>query len=432
MLEGGPVGNGIAAVMKGNPTSFQTNSPHDLADRAVVRISTASGPVECYAKVEQSDKFSTFKDVAMTTPLEVNGVVPGDTVEQLNAEDWAVIAGINYYPAFTNLKGAVTDATEFERWTLRYGYVPREHVKLIQSPSQAPGTVYDAQPNIVQVSNEFLRLADEAQSKKLHRLGRRLYIFLSGHGIVATLASTPDYREAALLMANASPNALTQHIGARAHAEWFRALGIFDEVILFADCCRDLEDNVPPAILGLPKWSPLRPAARHFYAFPTMLASKSWEREFGNPATMRGIFSYVVVEALKNPKLYTKEGTLPGSTLEKHIYATVPGLNGKQSPIVDYPHDFEGDPTKSEVIFAKWFQRSRQRVQIEFDPPCPGCTAILFRGVTVGRPLATSSTDVTWLDDLDAGFIYKVEIQGTNRFSLFQVTGNDEVQIVRV
>src|ERR1035437_9470527 len=414
MREGGPVGSGIAAMLSASPSVFQTNSAHDLADGDLVRVSTASGPEECYVKVGQANTCSAFKDAAMTKPSDIKGVVSGDTVERLNAEDWAVIAGINYYPAFTNLKGPVNDANEFQRWTLRHGYVPKDQAMLIQSPLQPPGTVFDAQPTINELSDAFLRLANAAQSRKFHRLGRRLYIFLSGHGIVATLASTPDYREAALLMADASPNSLTRHIGARAHAEWFRALGIFDEVILFADCCRDLEDNVPPAILDLPKWHPQRPAGRHFYAFPTMLASKAWEREFGNPATVRGIFSYVVVEALNNPKLYTSRSEEHTSELEKHIYQTVPNLNGKQSPIVDYPRDFLADASKPEIIFAKWFQRSRQRVHIEFDPPIAGGTADLFRGVGVGTPLATKSTDQTWVDDWDAGFLYKVAIRGTN------------------
>jgi hypothetical protein len=205
-----------------------------------------------------------------------------------------------------------------------------------------------------------------------------------------------------------------------------------DEVVLFADCCRDFEDNVPPAIIDLPPWQPKRPEGRHFYAFPTMLASKAWERTFGNSGVMRGIFSYVVVEALNNPKLYTGPGTLPASELEKQIYKTVPDSNGKQNPIVDYPHDYLSDPNKSEIIFAKWFQRAQQEVRIEFQPPCPGGTAELFRGVGVGMPLATSSTDNSWIDSWDAGFLYKVAVQGTNRSKLIEVTGNDKVQIVSV
>jgi hypothetical protein len=426
--EGGPVGGGIAAAPAGKPSVIEMANAHGLGDGDLVRISTATGPKECYVKAsgQSSNAFSPYEDAPLAQPSEVNGIVAGDTVERLNAEDWAIIAGINYYPAFTNLRGPVNDAKEFERWTLRRGFVPKDQVKFVSGPGEPPRSLEEAMPTRDQLGDRFQELVDAASSKKYHRLGRRLYVFLSGHGIVATLASIPDYREAALLMANAGAKTLGRHIGARAHAEWFRALGVFDEVVLIADCCRDLEDNVPPAIPDLPKWRPQRPAGRPFYAFPTMLGSKAFERGFGNPETVRGIFSYVVVDALNNSKLYNAQGALPASVLEKHLYITVPNLTGKQNPIVEYLHD--GD----DIIFAKWFHRDRQKIEIKFDPPCPGGIADLFRGVGSGKPLDSSPSDQAWSDDLDAGFLYKVAIRGTNRSRLFEVTGNDEVQIVTV
>ena len=266
--EGGPVGGGIASARPGTPATLETTIAHNLVDGDLVRISTASGPKERYVKAAQGNTFSLYMDAGMTQPADVNGVVAGDVVERLNVEDWAIITGINYYPAFTNLKGPVNDATEFERWTLRRGFVPRDHVISIQSPPDPPKTRADAEPTINQLSEAFQRLVDAAEPKRAHRLGRRLYLFFSGHGIVATLAATPDYREAALLMANAGANSLTRHIGARAHAEWFRALGIFDEVIMVADCCRDVEDNVAPAIPDLPKWRAQRPAGKALLRLP--------------------------------------------------------------------------------------------------------------------------------------------------------------------
>ena len=157
-----------------------------------------------------------------------------------------------------------------------------------------------------------------------------------------------------------------------------------------------------------------------------MLGSKAFERGFGKPETVRGIFSYVVVDALNNPKLYNNDGSLAASVLEKHLYTTIPSLNGKQNPIIEYPHD------GNDIIFAKWFQRARQRVEINFTPPCPGGVADLFRGVGSGTPLASHPADQAWVDDLDAGFLYKVEVRGMNRSHLFEVKGNDEVQAENV
>ena len=424
--EGGPVGGAVAATRAG---LLETTEAHGLADGERVRISNSAGSMMGYVKPGDGNTFSVFKDAAMTQPAAIANVVAGDRVERLNASDWAIIVGINFYPGFTHLKGPVYDAMQFKKWTLARGFVPDDQALMIPSSETCPGALTEAKPTMDQVTDAFARLVDSAKAKKNHYLGRRLYLFISGHGIVATRDAAPDFREAALLMANANAERLGFHIGIRSRAEWFRGLGIFDEVVVFADCCRDLEDNVPPTPpFELPAWRPQRPEGRQFYAFPTMLNSKSWERGFGTPEQVRGIFSYVVVEALNNQKLYSEEGTLPASRLEQHLYATVPALNGKQNPIIDYAHN----DNNAEIILAKWYHRARQKVNVHFAPPVAGAEAQIFRGVGAGVPLAKGPADNDWGVELDAGFFYKVTIPGTGRSSLFEVTGNDEVQDVNV
>jgi hypothetical protein len=357
---------------------------HALADGERVRFSRKM----YYVKAgPDANTFFPYNDVAMTQPASLNGVLPGDVVDRLNSGDWAIIAGVNYYPGITNLVGPVRDAAEFRLWALGRGFVPDDQAITLPSSPAPPGTRAAAKPTILDVSAAFEVLTDAADKKRNRQLGRRLYIFLSGHGVAPMLTATPDYQEASLLAANCNKDSLYWNVGGRAYAEWFRARGIFEQVILFADCCRDLEDNVSPAILELPPWPIGRaPAGRQFYALPTMLGSRAYEREFGKPPVVRGIFSYVVVEALKNPKLYNDEGSLLASSLEQHLYTTVPSLNGKQDPIIDYPRN------GPEIIFAKWFTRARQRVQIDVVPPYPGGTADLFRGVGSGTPIASHTT----------------------------------------
>ena len=66
---------------------------------------------------------------------------------------------------------------------------------------------------------------------------------------------------------------------------------IFDEVVLFADCCKDLKDNVSPTPPPFPTFTPERPAGRRFYAAATKLNSKAFEKECGTPPSVRGVFS---------------------------------------------------------------------------------------------------------------------------------------------
>lgn len=425
----GPVGE-IAAISTGDQPVVEMTADHGLQDGALVRLRQGALRTECYASpdAQTAKRFTAYVDADLRQPAGLGGFRPGAVVELLNSEDWAVVAGINYYPGLRDLQGPVHDSTMFMNWAQDTGYVPRRQLMPIQSPPQRPTSVTDAQPTVAEISGAFETLIRAANQKRFHRLGRRLYLFFSGHGIIATRSPIPDYREAAFLAANAEPLFLDKHIGVRSWAEWFRALGIFDEVFLFADCCRDKEDLISPVPPGTPDWEPQRAEGQQFYVFSTKLASKAWEQQLGKPPRVRGVLSFVVTEALKNPKLYDKQGLLTASSLARHIYTTVPTYTNKQDPIVDYPNN-----PNIELIVAKWVPRTKQTVQITFDPvPLVG-TADIFAGNDMKRPLDSHVIVGTpWIQELDAGSLYKVSIRGTDRKRLFETTAIDEVQDVTV
>jgi hypothetical protein len=405
---------------------------HGLEDGTLVRLRQGATRITCYVEpdVQAPTKFRAYRDAEKQQSADLNGISCGAFVERLNAEDWAVVAGINYYPALTDLEGPKLDSATFEEWVKNSGFVPDEQVICLRSPAYRPECPGSAQPTQADFEEAFRLLIRKAYSKQFHRLGRRLYIFFSGHGIIATRASIPDWREAALLMANAEPIFLSNHVGARAWAEWFRALAIFDEVFLFADCCRDLEDLVAPNPIGAPPWKrERREEGRGFYAFSTRLGRSAWEQPLGSPPQVRGILSFVLNQALKNPKLYNDEGLLTGSALSNHLYSTFPGYTQKQSPVIEY----ENNPILPELIIAKWAPRAKQTVQFEFNPVIPGARADLFAGNNTNKPMASHLIDrSTWIQELDAGSLYKISIQDTDRKSFFETSAIDEVQVVTV
>jgi hypothetical protein len=279
------------------------------------------------------------------------------------------------------------------------------------------------------IAKPFETLFKAADKRKFHHLGRRLYVFFSGHGIVAAKTGQPDFNEAMGLAANAERLLLQKHVALRAWAEWFRVLGIFDEVFLFADCCRDLEDMVVPMPITAPgDWQPQRKAGREFYAFSTKFAAKAWEQALGKPVKVRGVLSYVVTEALRNPKLYNDKSELTASVLEAHIYREVPKLSEKQEPLIEYKHIPD-----AELIVAKWVAKEQQTVHIKFDPPAAGAIADLFAGGAMKAPLQSYPIDGgVWVTELDANLLYKVAIRGTDRKTLFETSATDEVQDVTV
>jgi len=103
-------------------------------------------------------------------------------------------------------------------------------------------------------------------------------------------------------------------------------------------------------------------------------------------------------------------------------------LTDRQDPIIDYANN----PAR-EIIIAKWVPRAKQTVQIKFDPAILGATAQIFAGNNTRVPLDSCVIDgQAWVQELDAGALYKVCIQGTERKTFFEAMAIDEVQDVTV
>ena len=163
-------------------------------------------------------------------------------------EDWAIVVGIWRYPALGDLNGPQNDATAFYEWLVapQGGAVPHDHVQLILTaddlhwPTISPAV---AKPIAAQIQEAFDRLLDLAdQSDRAGRglrIGRRLYVYLAGHGF------EPQPAEAALLGANATRQRPGHHIVGRAYVDDLRRGGYFTECVLFMDCCRESYPQVP-------------------------------------------------------------------------------------------------------------------------------------------------------------------------------------------
>ena len=108
----------------------------------------------------------------------------------MNFENWALVVGINCYPAVGNLEGAEADAQEFYNWVTNPalgGIDPtKKTARLILSTPPASGRVQDAQPARHQIEEFFHDVDDAANTNNLNGnglvAGNRLYMYFSGHG----------------------------------------------------------------------------------------------------------------------------------------------------------------------------------------------------------------------------------------------------------
>ncbi|MFZ1085845.1 MAG: hypothetical protein WAN35_12850 [Terracidiphilus sp.] len=430
MSDYGPVGGGLLTVQSASPCLMATATEHGLADGDRVSIGPPDGATTlAYVKATGflPKQFALFTDANCTIDQTFAAAAPvaGTPIVKLAGSDYAVVAGINTYPAFSSLQGPVADAIEFQQWLLTEAYVPHDQIALVTSPAlEVPGE--PPTPTVVEVSRAFEALANKAVIQPLFRLGRRLYIFLSGHGILPTRSGTPNFNETALLMANAGPITLGNHLGAVTYAEWFRVPGVFDEVLLFVDCCRDLKDTValmPTTMIPLP---PQRGPAKNFYAAATQLALPSFERMLGTPLRVRGVFSYALMEALRSQSLYDASGMLTCSLLASQLHSTVPAMQDGQDPQIT-----PIDPTQ-DIAIVKRTNPSPPNLCVTFsDAALTGKTAQLI-GPSYPFPDATYTINGNPWNITLRPFVYNLKVPGCPYPDKpFELTGGEAVQNVQ-
>jgi hypothetical protein len=423
--EPGLVGGGVGAVSAGPPCVLQMRAPHGLADGERVRVgpplTNGGRPKLFYVRSTgyQSNEFAPFQDAALKIPAPSSGIAAGADVARLAVRDYAVVAGINYYPSYSSLNGAVGDAKRFGAWLKSTAFLPEDQVFEIAASSAAPSCLEEARPWLDDIKTRFESLAQLAARKDLYYLGRRLYIFLSGHGILPAGGNLLDANEAALLMANTDTLTMSNHIAARAYAERFRAPAVFDEVVVLADCCRDWEETVPltTPVFTL-KLKREKPGIK-FYLRATQMDSKSREKSMGTPPECRGIFSSALMDALDSPGLCDRNGLLTGKILADRVTNDVWLQTKKQMPDPEYDSDF---------VFLKRRVPPPPNVTIRFDPSVHGQTFDIRGGKNFPNPDATRTASAApWDEVLDAPpWIYVLRSRETGRETVITLDGSKE------
>ncbi len=310
----------------------------------------------------------------------------------MNPDDYAIIIGLQTYPGLSNLAGPENDARAFRDWVVSPtgGGVPDDshlpgdphlpneeaiHLQLILSSNFKPFThVRNAHPVVSEIQNAFLKLYDiysqNSESGKGTRIGRRLYIYMAGHGIAPSASRAVNQYESALLMADARSlfYGSSYHIPGAYTANWFSINGCFDEIFLFMDCCRADE-----SVLAINEFLPDdrgENAATRCYMFSTKWAKNAREKTMtseGGTVVVRGVFTKTLLDGLSggatvpDPKL-PGQGIITVSSLKGYVYDNIgkvmaspagtvaesPGVGITESvdiqePDIDYyPRRFDG------------------------------------------------------------------------------------------
>lgn len=217
--------------------------------------------------------------------------------------DRAIVVGINRYLKFggdgvsaQNLAGPVYDAKQMANWLTKSAKV---HVTLITSDGKPKSKwkVTDLRPESSDILQELNAIIGDglrqSAANQSGRLGRRLYIYMAGHGFA------PQPRTLSLITAEALGDLSLPNIEATAWADWFADQLFFDEIVLWMDCCATRAFQYPsgkPLIKSVAARQAGR--AKLFMGFASRPSAFAYEAPVGKKGQVRGLFTARLLKGL--------------------------------------------------------------------------------------------------------------------------------------
>jgi hypothetical protein len=350
----------------------------------------------------------------------------------MNPDDYAIVVGIRDYPHFgpTNqeprhLQGPDNDAVAVYDWLTdpAKGGVPKAQATLIRSglfnPPGAPAL--QSQPQKQAIINAFDDLENRAQANDLAgnglRVGRRLYVYMSGHGFA------PRRKEGAVFVADATRQR-TNHVFASRWLEWFYNAEYFSEFVLWMDCCMTFDLFIIPETAG---YRVLQGSGngRLFTAYAAKFPQQAVERVMPDGQT-HGVFTYTLLEGLNGAAADPATRRVTSASLRDFLtlnMKTFMAQIDRDDTSVSKEPDFGFD---DDIVFCEVSTVPQATITFSFPPAVQGQN---FSVVTGTPPTVVHQGTVNGASlqvPLPAG-IYFVKIPGGSRG--FEVEGTQGMQV---
>ena len=242
-----------------------------------------------------------------------------------NPRDHAIVVGINHYrDGISPLQGALNDCSLFCEWLIREDGGGLDPANIDFYGSMAPT---DHAPHREEIEDLLLEFFVE-HSQTGRPVGRRLYLYFSGHGVGST---DPLIEECGFVVANAATFSLRALAG-KETAIRLRVAALFEEVVLIMDCCRDVTH--PPVIeCGLPRFGDSSTAKRPFlHIFAAGWGATTAEKILPNPLDpdgaplQHGILTHALLKALRTAR--DSQGQVTAASLKPVVRKIVQDLLG--------------------------------------------------------------------------------------------------------
>jgi hypothetical protein len=348
----------------------------------------------------------------------------------MNDLHFGVCVGIDRYPGFPgrDLGSARGDAESFAGWLLAPdgGGLPPDNVAVVTaSPEEIWRQAGDARPQYREVYRGLhgfnKRLRSYLDAQPADRSRSRLYIYAAGHGI-----GPPD-GECALLMADAEEGLIGDNLELSVYRDWYLACGDFAELVIFADCCRELAPGAPPA--NRPPFDLCtNPQTRTtaFTGYATRMGDPAWEPgDMGERDRARGYFTRAVLGGLRGGPVDPALGVVTSTTLAQYVEQAVAQMTRGLFP----PQRAETIAPENPILFGMTAAPASHQARIRFPKAFSGGVALQTgRSEEVARWRAA---DGPWTIDLPDGYYALVPVDSPDPGDwLFKVVGDDvDVQL---
>jgi hypothetical protein len=349
----------------------------------------------------------------------------------VNDLHFGVCLGIDRYPGFPgrDLGSARGDALAFSEWLVAPdgGALPPQNVVTVTaSADEMWAQSWDARPQLREVNRALdsfnKRLREWLEATPGDPNASRLYVYASGHGF------GPLDGECGVLMADADIDNLGDHVELSKYRQWYERYGRFRELVVFADCCREIPAAGVPAN-GPPftqSGAPIGVSA--FTGYASRLGDVAWEPvAMGDRDRARGYYTKALLAGLRGGAVDPDHGVVTSTTLAQFVDQAVEAAT---RGVVVYPQKAEHklDPAHP-ILFGGAGQPATHRATIRFPASFTGRAAL--RSATGAEIAGWDASNGTWTVDLPDGYYEVIPVpQAGPTDWLFKVVGADvDVQL---
>jgi uncharacterized caspase-like protein len=304
----------------------------------------------------------------------------------MNDLHFGVAIGINRYPGIKDLEHARSDAEAFFKWLTNpeEGGVPPEQAHLIEATQDEEklfASIYDARPLRHEVDHTLLQfhkeLRERLRSEPSRRRETRLYLYVAGHGVA------PSGGRGALLFADAEPaeDYWGGHLDLLQYELFYEKCGIFREVVLLSDCCRETFAGIPPATQPFRECTRPEIATRVVVGYATAMADKAGEPISADVSEVngRGFFTKALLAGLRGGPAHPTTGVVDDEGLASYVRKTVTELAAE----VGYEQAAEIRPSGERLVLTTVPVR-QYRIELLIPDDWPGDEILLGRADEAG------------------------------------------------